>query len=270
MQPEIGSLYNYPYINYKNCKTKAFHIESVSSASLIWIAKGSLKCSINNQVTVIPSNTIILLDKGNVFSYKSNSRSQIKILEFNTEIFLNSVTFICGFINNNTKKDLKNHIMLFFKNEQSPLLTDTFSIVEELITGNHLVDIEKLSFTICNLLQNALIEKSVQDSKYINRFGELLNSQYNIFHNVSDYASQLIMKPKNLLRLFQKNELKNPSEIIKEKLLLESKKRLVYTDESIREICFEIGFSDPAYFSRFFKKHTSLTPQHFRKEYAQN
>jgi AraC-like DNA-binding protein len=75
------------------------------------------------------------------------------------------------------------------------------------------------------------------------------------------------MEPKNLLRKFQKHGLKNPSEIIKEKLLLEIKRMIIYTKKSMRDICFEIGFYDPAYFSRFFKKHVGITPKNYRKQY---
>ncbi|RZN83393.1 MAG: AraC family transcriptional regulator [Winogradskyella sp.] len=268
MQPEIESLYSYPYIHYIDYKEGVFDTQEVSSAILIWNAKCSLKCSINSHEMVIPSNTIILLDKGNVFSFQKNDISQIKIIEFNAEVFSNSLVFACGFINKSCRRDFKKYTLLFFENEQMSFITNTFSEVQNLLSSGLLLDIKKLNAVICRLLQNALKEKFVSDPNYINCFGELLNKQFNIFHNVSDYALQLGIEPKNLLRLFQKSGLKNPSEIIKEKLLLESKKLIVYTDKSMREICFEVGFYDPAYFSRFFKKHTGVTAQHFREQYV--
>ena len=191
MQAEIGSLNNYPYISYKDYKTEAFNFESASSTNLIWNVKCSLKCRVNNQVMIIPSNTIILLDKGNSFSCQPNTTSQIKMIEFNTEVFQNSLISICGFINKNNKKVLKNKTILFFTNEETSLITNTFLIIKELVTDGLLVNIEELNSAICSLLQNALKEKFAHDAKHINCFGELLNSQYNIFHNVSDYAAQL-------------------------------------------------------------------------------
>lgn len=113
---------------------------------------------------------------------------------------------------------------------------------------------------------NTVVENC--NNELINRFIELLNSQYAINHNVSDYAAQLGINPKFLLRLCKKEKLKKPSEIIQLKLLFEAKKQLLFTNKSIRNICFELGFYDPAYFSRFFKKHNNTTAKGFRSQYV--
>ncbi len=268
MQLEIGPLQTYPFISYHNLKTDAFNLESINSADLIWNAKCSLKCVINGQEAVIPSNTIVLLNTGDSFSCDSNNVSHIKVLRVNAEIFSPSMIFLCGFINAFGKRNSKNSTLLFFKNEQTPEIEEIFKNIEQILNDCSSMDIEKLKFNIYKLLQKALVERFIQDIRYINLFGEILSKQFNIFHNVSDYALQLNMEPKNLLRKFQKHNLKNPSEIIRAKLLLEVKLMIVYTNKSIREICFEVGFYDPAYFSRFFKKHVGVTAQSFRKQYA--
>jgi YesN/AraC family two-component response regulator len=46
---------------------------------------------------------------------------------------------------------------------------------------------------------------------------------------------------------------------------VEAKSLLANTNNSMKEIAFELYFEDPAYFGRFFKKHTGLTPLHFRE-----
>jgi AraC-like DNA-binding protein len=270
MQLTTESLAHYPYINYVDFKSEAFELISNDSADLIWNSKCSLKCKINNLEMVIPSNSIILLDKGNSFSYKSNDLAQVKILRFNAEVFSSPIIFTCGFINTLVKKKPKSPLILFFKNEQIPIIEDIFINIEQILKEDFTLDIEQLKAEVRELLQGALQDKFEHDAYYINRFGEILNSQFNILHNVSDYALQLKMEPKNLLRKFQKHGLKNPSEIIKEKLLLEIKKTIIYTNKSMRDICFEIGFYDPAYFSRFFKKHVGITPKNYRNQYINN
>jgi AraC family transcriptional activator of pobA len=62
-------------------------------------------------------------------------------------------------------------------------------------------------------------------------------------------------------RIAQKSAL----ELIHERLLLEAKRNLIYTSTSISELSYAIGFSDPAYFTRFFKKATGEAPKAFRK-----
>ena len=109
-----------------------------------------------------------------------------------------------------------------------------------------------------------------RNDKQITRFIKLLNSQFEIYHNVSDYSNQLGIKPKSLLRLCKKEGLKNPVDIIKLKLLSEAKNQLLFTNKSIKDICFDLGFSDPAYFSRFFKKNGLISAQNFRRLNAES
>lgn len=270
MQLTTESLAHYPYISYVDFKSEAFELISNDSANLIWNSKYSLKCKINNQEIVVPSNVIIVLDKGNSFSCESNGLSQIRVLRFNAEVFSSSIIFTCGFINTLVKKEPKAPIILFYQNEQIHLIEDVFINIEQILKEDFTIDIVRLKAEVCDLLKGALLDKFEHDANYINRFGEILNSQFNILHNVSDYALQLKMEPKNLLSKFQKHGLKNPSDIIKEKLLLEIKKMIIYTNKSMRDICFESGFYDPAYFSRFFKKHVGITPKNYRNKYINN
>jgi AraC family transcriptional regulator, transcriptional activator of pobA len=46
--------------------------------------------------------------------------------------------------------------------------------------------------------------------------------------------------------------------------VLEAKRQLAYSQRSVKEICYELGFEDPAYFSRFFRNHTGYAPHDFR------
>ncbi|MFV0295610.1 MAG: helix-turn-helix domain-containing protein [Hyphomicrobiaceae bacterium] len=55
------------------------------------------------------------------------------------------------------------------------------------------------------------------------------------------------------------------SEVMTDQLLLRSKRKLAFTDQSVSDIAFDLGFSSPSYFSRFFSAQTSETPRDFRK-----
>ena len=52
--------------------------------------------------------------------------------------------------------------------------------------------------------------------------------------------------------------------VIRQRLLLEAKRSLIYTSMTANEIAYDLGFADPAYFSRFFRQHTGRTPSAFR------
>ncbi len=57
---------------------------------------------------------------------------------------------------------------------------------------------------------------------------------------------------------------KNALQLIHERVLLEAKRNLIYTVQSVSQISYGLGFNDPAYFSRFFKRLTGQPPKAFR------
>jgi AraC-like DNA-binding protein len=59
-------------------------------------------------------------------------------------------------------------------------------------------------------------------------------------------------------------------DLAQRKLLIESQKDIAFTDKPIQEVAYDLGFKDPAYFNRFFKQSTQLTPAEFRENFGNN
>jgi len=59
---------------------------------------------------------------------------------------------------------------------------------------------------------------------------------------------------------------KSPSQLIADRVILEAKRLLVHTTDSVKEIAYLLNFNEATYFYRFFKKYTGQTPEHFRDE----
>ena len=53
--------------------------------------------------------------------------------------------------------------------------------------------------------------------------------------------------------------------LIRQRVLTEAKRQLVFTSQAIHEIAYDLAFSDPSHFTRFFRKQTGMTPQAFRE-----
>lgn len=98
------------------------------------------------------------------------------------------------------------------------------------------------------------------------RFRQLLDEHYLTLHRPSDYAQLLAMSPNNFTRRCSAYFKKNPSNLIQERLILEAKKQLHLTRQSIKEIAYNLKFQDEFYFSRFFKKFVKVSPQAFRQK----
>ncbi|WP_145985783.1 helix-turn-helix domain-containing protein [Aquitalea magnusonii] len=96
------------------------------------------------------------------------------------------------------------------------------------------------------------------------RFRELVETHYAQHWPVERYAAELNLTESRLNRLSQKNFGKSAFGFIQERLLLEARRKLIYTSTSISQLAYELGFSDPAYFCRFFKKQVGMAPGTFR------
>ncbi|MCK8479125.1 AraC family transcriptional regulator [Psychroserpens algicola] len=96
-------------------------------------------------------------------------------------------------------------------------------------------------------------------------FNYLVEQHYKTEHSVSFYAAQLFKSPKTLSNNFAKFN-QSPLQIIHERIVLETKRLLIYTDKTAKEIAYDVGFEDASHLSRLFKKYTSLSPSDFKKQ----
>ncbi len=87
--------------------------------------------------------------------------------------------------------------------------------------------------------------------------------------NVNYMASQLHLSPKYLSDLLKQETGKTALELIHLYMISEAKNILVAGDQSISEIAFQLGFENPPYFSRLFKKEVGMSPKEF-KNHLQN
>lgn len=99
----------------------------------------------------------------------------------------------------------------------------------------------------------------------IRKFNYLVDIHFKSKRKVSDYAELLFKSPKTLSNLFSIYNQKSPQRIILDRLALEAKRLIHFTDKQNQEIAYDLGFNDPAHFSRFFKKITQMTPSEYRE-----
>lgn len=103
------------------------------------------------------------------------------------------------------------------------------------------------------------------DETLIKRLKVLVNNQFKNHWKTTDYASQLNVSEKKLNRVTHQAFGKTVVQLVHERLILEAKRNLVYTQKSVEEIGYDLGFKDAGYFSRFFKRQEKLTPGKYRK-----
>jgi len=100
----------------------------------------------------------------------------------------------------------------------------------------------------------------------INQFRSILEIYFKIERSPSFYAGQLGIAPNTFSKQCKTYFLRSPSQIIQDRVILEAKKLIHLTYKSMKEIAAELNFDDENYFSRYFKKHTNVTPTTFREK----
>ncbi len=98
------------------------------------------------------------------------------------------------------------------------------------------------------------------------RFRALVEAHFLEHWPVGRYADALQMTEARLNRLTRTVAGKSAFDLIQDRLLLEARRKLTYVAAPISLLAYELGFEDPAYFSRYFKTRVGVTPSVFRRE----
>ncbi|WP_350286825.1 AraC family transcriptional regulator [uncultured Croceitalea sp.] len=104
----------------------------------------------------------------------------------------------------------------------------------------------------------------------VRQYHILVEQHFREKHTVAEYADLLFKSPKTLANLFKKSGDQSPLKIINERIVLEAKRLLFYSDKTAEEIGYELGFNEATHFSKFFKKHTGAPPATFKKDFKES
>ncbi|RMB62906.1 AraC family transcriptional regulator [Dokdonia sinensis] len=148
-----------------------------------------------------------------------------------------------------------------------------FMFQEEFETRDHIqgemlrVLLKRLLIKSSRLIKEQLPEPDIPKPQFdtVRQYHILVEQHFKSKHKVAAYAELLFKSPKTLSNLFKKSGDKSPLAIINERIILEAKRLLLYSDKNAEEVAYEIGFNDAGHFSKFFKKHTGMPPTAFKK-----
>ena len=98
------------------------------------------------------------------------------------------------------------------------------------------------------------------------RFRQLLEKHFREIHTVKEYAEMLHVSTRTLSHYVAQSAHLTPLQVINDRVVLEAKRQLQHSTLSIKEIGYQLGFEDPSYFVKFFKRMTGQMPKEFRKD----
>ena len=108
--------------------------------------------------------------------------------------------------------------------------------------------------------------KSYRVRELFNRFMMLMERDYKISRDVNYYAELMNITPKYLTNIVRQVSGHTPKTLVDQYVILQIRMQLMRTYQSIKEMAWEYHFTDVSFFCRYFKKHTGMTPQHYREK----
>jgi AraC family transcriptional regulator, transcriptional activator of pobA len=98
----------------------------------------------------------------------------------------------------------------------------------------------------------------------VDQLRQLVDEHFRRERAIRFYAERLSMTPDRLNDHVKRATGVTAGHLIRQRVLTEAKRQLVFTNQAIHEIAYDLAFSDPSHFTRFFRKQTGTTPQAFR------
>lgn len=239
--------------------------------TLVWCSQGSCTVYVDDKALVIRADDILTITSGQVFYFINIDEAVGLILQFSFDFFCKDEQAIelvfhnglfCHFdlneiipINNSVDTAARLNVIkkeLADRHYQYPVVIR--SQIELL-----LVDINR-----AKILRGDEIWKP--NALYL-KFLDAVRTNFQSNYSVKEFA-QILQTTEIKLNDYSKQFTGKTAQMVIYGLIISEAKRLLrYEDLSIKEIAHKLGFSDPFYFSNFFKKHTQQSPKTYKEEY---
>ncbi|ADB42195.1 helix-turn-helix domain-containing protein [Spirosoma linguale] len=236
---------------------------------VMWISRGSGTHTIDFKTYTIEPNQLYFLTPGQVHSWALSADTQGFNLFFDANFFkgrFGSRLYQYPFFHSHQHQPLLSAI------PQPALFTDLLAYAYQEYEAHQPNRSDVFLSFVHILLETAsrlYHEQQIGTDTYlydrVRQYEELLENQFLTVREVSAYASQMNLTPNYLNHICRLVVGKTASQLWQERLLIETQRLLTHTAQSIKEIGFQLGFNDPSYFVRFFKKQTGQTPAEFRQ-----
>ena len=116
----------------------------------------------------------------------------------------------------------------------------------------------------CSLFPGSNTQSVEVGKMLVKNFKIVVEKNYMKWHQVKEYADALNVTPNYLNEVIRSSVNVSAKDFIQNRIVLEAKRMLIFTDKSGKEIGFHLGFEDPSHFSKFFKSNTGLAMQEFK------
>lgn len=232
-------------------------------------------------VTLVIDDEPLQLNKGQVYCVSPKCYVSMQDMSGESSVYQFNKQFYCVELHD---KEVSCNGLLFNGAFPGPVLTlnekeeRAFDLLhqvflDELENGDHIqaemvrVLLKRLIIKCARIAREQLNEQKQMghtETDLLRDFNALLEKHYKEWHKVQQYADALFKSPKTISNVFKQYGAETPLQLIHNRIALEARRLLHYTDKTSKEVAYELGFDEPAQFNRLFKKLAGLTPTEFR------
>lgn len=252
--------------------TRQPHVHSFYQ--IIWFRQGLGKHYVDFNEYEVKDNSLFFISKGQIH-YFDETYPDGYIIHFNESFMAYNENFTDVFLKHNIFHSFEKEPLFIVKQADSKELYNIVAQMQnEMWTPNQFAHSDYLKVLLhlfLILIQRFGIRKDCSGLTMNNpshilfvNFRKLLEENFRKINTVAEYAGLLNVSTKTLANYTKDIAHQTPLEIINDRLILEAKRLLSYSEKNVNEVGFELGFEDPSYFVKFFKRHVKMSPRDFR------
>lgn len=243
---------------------------------ILWFFKGQTTHLVDFNPIEIKPNTILFLNKNTVHHFSTEGNFDGYVILFTDNFFCKTIQDTKFLHSTILYNDLLSVSRIQLK-EQVQIFREVFQLMsEEFESDNDMFQADILRNLLHSFLLFSERERRKQDFTEIKkdsnfeivmRFRDLLEAEFRNQKQANSFAQDLAITLNLLNQATIKAMGKTPKEMIDDRVMLEAKRLLVYTNRSVKNIGFELGFDEPTNFIKYFRRNSGLTPMEFRNKF---